>query len=118
MDKELIKALESYRKVAERELKKAKGNEEKRINKVIDKNRALLEEYTCENDVENAYGWGLISYNKRNKILSLLNDVNKDNTENKSSYTYLIDMYERDILDINRELLLIKENSRKEVSNE
>ena len=112
MNDEYIKALNSYKKVAERELNKALDKENKRIERIKNKSKEMLEQYPSFRDIDEAYGAGAITEKKRDKLYDFLNSIGEGDEETKSQYDWLIKFYRDDIREIEKELLLIESKEK------
>ena len=100
MEKE---ALEMYLK----ELIKLKSKAEAKLDKEIVKHNSklnkIIEEYSSVNDIEEAYGCGIITESKREKLLNLFENLDKAK-EHRSATGLYLKMLENDIKNIKREI--------------
>lgn len=104
------KALEMYREDLIKILTKNESKLEIRKIKIKAKNEVLLQEYKTENDINEAYGVGIISSKKRDYLQGLLNGV----TDDESSLEAYINMLKREIKGINTELSCKEEGGTNE----
>lgn len=71
-----IEALKRYINFLDKELIKAETKYQIKSDKEKNKIKMLLKEYQDENTVQEAYGYGFITANKREKLLELLKKSN------------------------------------------
>lgn len=94
------KALEMYREDLIKIVSKNESKLEIKKSKIKVKNEILLQDYKTENDINEAYGFGIISSKKRDYLQNLLYGV----TDDESALEAYITMLKRDIKGINTEL--------------
>lgn len=104
MEKEV---LEIYLKELIKLKSKAEVKLEKEILKHNSKLNKIIEEYPTVNDIEEAYGCGIITAGKREKLLDLFENLDKAK-EYRSVTGIYIRMLENDIENIKREISINK----------
>lgn len=71
-DKEVIELQKWWMREISKITQRVTSEEEKRQEKVKKKNQELMGEYQTERDIMDAYGCGVISDRKKNRLLDLL----------------------------------------------
>lgn len=102
-----MKALEMYKN----DLIKIKNKAESKLQKEVDKHNKeidkILDDYKSINDINEAYGCGIISEKKRDKFIEIFEDA--DNARNYQSATGLyVRMLNRNIKGIEIDLQMTK----------
>jgi len=94
-----IEYLKLYAKDLDKIITKLELKVQKEKDTQADKLKSILEEYPTEDDVMNAFGWGFIAENKKDKILTLFK--NKFQVDNEQSPTGLyLNMLRKDLRNV------------------
>ena len=103
----MTQALEMYRNELIKIRDKAKYKFQKELdkhNKAIDK---ILNDYSSINDINEAYGCGIISEKKRNSLIEIFENLDKSKNYQSTTGLY-IEILNRNIKDLEIELQMIE----------